>query len=268
MVFLHAHPDDEAIFTGGTMARLADAGHRVVLVVATRGDRGEGAGLISGPALSRMRAGETRRAAELLGAVRTHFLPYADSGLSPGLPPPGSFAAAPTDEAATHLATILRDESADVLVAYDDHGIYAHPDHAKVYDVAAAALALTEMSVFYEATVDREYLHFVETHVVSEAALVAARLLAAPAGHLPASEVSAGRLGVAVGRVGLPTVEIDCTVDVRPVLDRKRAALAAHASQLPAGSAVMQLAEDTFAEVYGWEWFRRTGPAGPIDDLT
>ena len=74
-VFFHAHPDDEAIFTGGTMAKLAGAGHRVVLVLATGGELGEvRTSLAEGEDLGPRRLDETREAAELLGVARVVFL--------------------------------------------------------------------------------------------------------------------------------------------------------------------------------------------------
>ena len=78
---------------------------------------------------------------------------------------------------------------------------------------------------------------------------------------------TATELGLAATSYGLPSVLIDATVDVRSVLDAKRAAMLAHASQISADSAVATLESDSFAEVYGFEWFTRTGPPGPIDDL-
>ena len=79
IAFLHAHPDDEAIFTGGTLARLAAAGYRTVVVVATSGELGRDDGG-NGPLASRRRA-ETRAACVELGVAALHFLPFHDSGL-------------------------------------------------------------------------------------------------------------------------------------------------------------------------------------------
>src|SRR5207237_4284587 len=81
VVFVHAHPDDEAIFTAGTMCLLHAAGHRVVLVVATGGELGLPHEDADGPAhLAALRRDETAEAAGLLGVARTHFLGYHDSG--------------------------------------------------------------------------------------------------------------------------------------------------------------------------------------------
>jgi LmbE family N-acetylglucosaminyl deacetylase len=291
VVFLHAHPDDEAIFTGGTMRLLADGGVRVVLVVATGGELGE-APADEAHRLAEVRAGETRAAADLLGVDEVAFLGFADSGLGPGAPP-GSFAAAPVGLGVARLAEVLARLGADVLVSYDEHGIYGHPDHVRVHEVATGAAAAAGVATRYEATVDREYLHFVETHLVEEAG----RALTVPVGPLDGTDApfapslhgptaappgagppgpghAAGRpaaagpgLGLAATVVGLPSVLVDRTVDVRPVIATKRAAMLAHASQIPASSSAMRLSPAAFAEVYGFEWYARHGPPGPLDDL-
>jgi LmbE family N-acetylglucosaminyl deacetylase len=255
IVFFHAHPDDEAIFTGGTMALLAEEGWRVVLVVATAGEQGLTSTLV-GPdvPLAVRRMGETATAAECLGAQRVEFLGYHDSGVSgAAAAAPGAFAAAPVDEAAARLAGILTEERASALVGYDARGIYGHADHVQIHNVALAAAAGAGVATVYESTVDREYLHFVETHLVVEATI--------------ATQPERVGLGLAAAPLGLSTVEVDCTVDVRRVLPVKRRAMAAHASQIPETSSAMRLPDADFAAVYGYEWYARRGPAGPIDDL-
>lgn len=247
VAFLHAHPDDEAIFSGGTMAALAAAGHRVVLLVATGGELGSA---IDHSPLHEARRAEADAAAALLGAAAVHHLGYGDSGLAgdPANTADGAFFAVDRAEAAGRVAGLLRLESVDALVVYDDHGIYGHPDHVQGHLVGLAAAELAGVAHRYEMTVDREYLHFVETHLVEEAAL-------------------AGDLGLAGSRVGHASVEIDLTIDVRAHLEAKRSAMAAHRSQLPEHAPVFGLAPDRFAEVYGWEWYRRLGPPGPLENL-
>ncbi|MGH9011962.1 MAG: hypothetical protein ACRDYF_19255, partial [Acidimicrobiia bacterium] len=151
------------------------------------------------------------------------------------------------------------------LVSYDARGIYGHVDHIKVHLVGLAAAAAAGVSTVYEATVDREYLHFVETHLVVEAT-VATQPERDAEGWGVSPEKPAG-LGLAAAPLGLSTVEIDCTVDVRPVLPVKRQAMAAHASQIPETSSAMRLPDADFAAVYGYEWYGRRGPVGPIDQL-
>ncbi len=254
VVFFHAHPDDEAIFTGGTMARLAAGGVRTVLVMATGGERGAappGVDPEVGTAgLAEIRQAETLAAGEALGLSRVEFLGYEDSGLigEEARRSSRAFCRADSAEVAERLATLLREEAADALVIYDEDGIYGHPDHVMIHRAGVAAARRAATVTVYEATVDREYLHFVETHLVEEA------------------KRAVGELGLAASNLGVPTVLVDTTVDVRGVLAAKRAAMTAHASQIPE-TAIMVLPTDAFAAVYGYEWFLRTGPKGPIEAL-
>src|SRR4051794_8687110 len=123
LVCFHAHPDDEAVSTAGTMVKAAADGHRVVLVVATRGEHGEveDGFLNSGEELWQRRVQETAAAAEILGVARHEFLGYRDSGMmgTSENDAPDAFWQADLDEAAERLARILREEQADVLTIYD-----------------------------------------------------------------------------------------------------------------------------------------------------
>lgn len=244
VVVFHAHPDDEAIFTGGSIARLAALGVRVVVVFATDGAD-------PGTPLALVREAEARAACELLGAHRVEFLRHADSGLRGHERTDGvvSFTAA-GPQATAQLAQLLRDEHAAALVVYDEGGIYGHPDHIAVHRVGVAAALDACVATVYESTVDREYLHFVETHLV---------------GHAVES-----LLGIEVERLnaaplGVPTVMVSTTVDVRSQCSLKRAAMAAHASQIAADSETLTMPDETFEGVYGFEWYVRRGPAGPLE---
>ena len=251
VVFFHAHPDDEAIFTGGTVALLSDAGHRVVVVVGTGGELGQPHLDAAGPDhLAAVRRAETERAAALLGAARVDFLGYRDSGPAGDAAnqAPGSLWSTGASEVADRLATVLAEESPRALVIYDEFGIYGHPDHLQVHRAGTLAAARAAVPIVYEATVDREYLHFVETHLVEEAVLT-------------------GDLGLVRSHIGMPTVLVSTTVDVTPVLDRKRVAMAARASQIQETTSALQLGLEQFAAVYGWEWYVRHGPPGPIEHL-
>lgn len=240
VVVVHAHPDDEAIFTGGTIALLADAGHRVVVVFATSGELGEGAG----PELGEQRRAEAEAACALLGVARTVFLDHHDSGVhpDPAERPLGSFSAVDLGVVAGHIADLVAGERADTLVTYDAGGVYPHPDHLHVHRAGAVAAGLAGLATWYEVTVDREYLHFVDTHVAALAGAVVAPML----------------------ELGSPTVEITNTVDVRSVLARKLLAIAEHRSQV--ADPTFGVAE-RFPEVYGYEWFIRHGGPGVIDAL-
>jgi LmbE family N-acetylglucosaminyl deacetylase len=240
VVVLHAHPDDEAIFTAAAMHRLAARGARVVLVTATAGELG--------PVLRPLRPGETlaaRRRDELegacavLGVARLVLLGHRDSGMAgwDDNAHPDALAAAPTAVVARRLAGLCEEEGAEALVHYDPQGIYGHPDHVAVHRAGAAAAALTGITA-YEATVDRRRPRTRRAHLVDRAA------------------------GERVGwePEGIATVVRADRDDLRA----KRRAMAAHATQVPRDATRWA----GFGAAYGTEWFRRIGPAGLLDDLT
>lgn len=243
IVFFHAHPDDEAIFTGGTIARLRAEGHDVALVMATTGDLGTPDA--QGRALAAVRERELADACMALGLSLVIQMGHGDSGLDERDAPDRAFVRVPVETAADVLARILRKLGASALVVYDEGGVYGHPDHVHVHRVGHAAAARAEVATVYDATVDREYLHFVDTHLIDHAREA-----------IPHIE-----------HIGLPTVLITTMLDVRAHLDAKRAAIAAHESQVDDTSSVMQLSPESFRSVYGFEWYVRHGPPGPIETL-
>ncbi len=252
LVTFHAHPDDEAIATGGTMARAAAAGHRVVLVTATAGDRGEVAEgfLAPGETLAQRRTAELAAAGEILGVARIEVLGYRDSGMmgTPANDDPECFWQADVDEAAARLAAILTEESADVLTIYDDHGNYGHPDHIQVHRVGVRAAELAGVPRVYEATVNRDEIVRLFNEAVERGLL-----------ELPDIE--------GVGReMGLPASELTTAVDVFPQLDIKRAAMAAHASQIGEQSFFLAMPLDAFAAAFATEWYRRRGAPPGIQE--
>lgn len=247
LVVFHAHPDDETITTGGTMMRAKAEGHRVVLVIATRGELGEAPPALSpGEGLARLRVAETHAAAEILGVDRVEFLGYHDSGMAgeDTNHDPRAFAAAPLDEAAARLADLLREERADILTVYDDNGGYGHPDHIQVHRVGVRAAAMARTPNVFEATVNREHL---------------VRLIRAQADTFAGETSDDGLSEEEIASLGVPEAQITTFVDVREFVDRKRAAMAAHASQIGPESFFLTMAPDAFREAFGWEWFIRRG---------
>ncbi len=162
LVTFHAHPDDAELSCAGTMAQAKKNGHRVVLVIATRGELGETppGSVAAGRTLADTRVEETTAGAAILGVDRVEFLGYLDSGMAdePTNTAPGSFAAADVEEAAERLARILDEEHADVLTVYDDHGQYGHPDHIQVHRVGVRAAEKAGTSRVYEATMNRDHI--------------------------------------------------------------------------------------------------------------
>jgi LmbE family N-acetylglucosaminyl deacetylase len=263
VVAFHAHPDDEVLLTGGTLARAASEGHRVVLVTATAG----GAGLTS-TAIAAAGDLADRRFAELgaagvaLGVYDLRLLGYDDSGMDGQAGRDGrAFARVEVDEAAGGLAEILASVSADMLIIYDPAGGYGHPDHVQVHRVGLRAAELAATPVVLEATVDRtallrllRWLHRLGL------------LRWAPAEWQP-ERLAASYTDPAV---------ITHRVDVRGHLSAKRAAMAAHLSQRGATEGrrpltlFLMLPLPIYRRVFGHEWFTERGrtPKGrPLDDI-
>ena len=245
VTFFHAHPDDEAIATGGTMASLAAEGHRVVLVTATRGELGEVADgfLEAGESLGERRATELAEAASVLGVARQLFLGYHDSGMEgeDSNARPACFATADGDEAADRLAGILVEESTDVLVVYDEHGGYGHPDHVQVHTVGMAAAERAGTPIVYMTTMDRGFM--------LELRRRAAESEFGPEDNLEGADT-----------MGEPSERITTEVDVRSYVETKREAMRAHASQIGEESFFLSMPDDLFTEVWGQEWFIRVRP--------
>jgi LmbE family N-acetylglucosaminyl deacetylase len=258
LVTFHAHPDDECITTGGVMAKAAAEGHRVVLVVATGGEVGEvdDGVLAPGETLAERRLLETARAAEILGVARVVHLGYRDSGMegTADNDHPDSFWTADRDEAAARLAAVLREEDADVLTIYDERGGYGHPDHIQVHRVGVRAAALAGTPRVYEATMNRDE---VAGFIRARRADPAAADIELPDEVADPDEIT----------MGTPEAFLTTRVDVADVVDRKRAALGAHASQVDETHFFLAMPVELFREAFGTEWFiRRGAPAGVVED--
>ena len=243
VVVVHAHPDDEAIFTGATIRRLADRGARVVLVTATAGEMGTPlAPLPRGMDIAAVRKAELEQAAGELGVARLVLLGRRDSGLPGWTSMEHARALVRSDLQALSrtVAALVEAEQAEAVVAYDADGIYGHPDHVAVHLVGRYAALLAGVTS-YEATVDREHLHFAGAHLLDDASPTASRRT--------------------YGRV---TAEITTAVAATPSeLAAKRAAMAAHRSQIEPAA----LDAPDFAETYELEWFVRRGQPALLETL-
>ncbi|MEO8263907.1 MAG: PIG-L family deacetylase [Ilumatobacteraceae bacterium] len=251
LVCFHAHPDDESISTGGSLARASAEGHRVVVVIATDGDYGEvPEDLAEGESLVDRRRAETARSAAALGVHRLEWLGYKDSGMTGWEQnlDPMSFLQAPLDDAAERLAAILREESADVVTVYDWHGNYGHPDHIKVHTVGHRAAELAGTEKVFEATMNRD-------HIVRM--MEAARLAGAPISEEDDFDPNAGADDG--NPMGMPETEITHAVDITGYLDAKRESLRAHRSQITDTSFFLQMPDEAFSHAFGTEWFIEMG---------
>jgi LmbE family N-acetylglucosaminyl deacetylase len=251
MVTFHAHPDDECIACGGVMRKAYEEGHRVVLVVATRGERGEvpDGFLGSGEELWERRVKETHAAADVLGVARVEFLGYTDSGMmgEPTNDLPGTFWTADIEEAAEKLAAILREENADVLTVYDANGTYGHPDHIQVHRVGVRAGELAGTPRVYQATMNRDHVRRGRAEAARQAGV----------------EAEMPELGE---DFGMAEAELTTAVDVTKYVSYKRQAMRAHASQISEESFFLALPDEQFTQAFGVEHFARVGAAPGITE--
>lgn len=251
LVCLHAHPDDESIATGGTIARAVAEGHRVVLVLATNGDHGEVPGdLAPGETLVDRRRAETTRSADVLGIHRVEWLGYADSGMTGWAQndDPSSFLRAPLDEAAGRLAAILSEERADVLTCYDWHGGYGHPDHIRVHHVGHRAAEMAGTPRVFESTMNRDA--FARLMAIARESGMAAG---------PEDEFDPNAPADDGNPFGSTEAEITHAVDVSGYVGVKRASIRCHASQITDSGFFARMPDEAFAMAFGTEWFIEPG---------
>lgn len=261
LLLVHAHPDDEAISTGGVMMKARADGHRVVLVTATRGEVGEIHNMdevTTRPRLGEVREKELENAARLLGVNRGEFLGYRDSGMvgTADNENPASFHLAPLDEAANRLIAILREEKPEVIVTYAEDGIYGHPDHIKAHFVTNAALDAmlrssepwTPKKLYYTA-IPRSMMQAFREQMPEEAR----------------------RDDIGATIQGTPDELVTTRVDVSDYVDRKREAFAAHVSQNDPSSWFATMADQIYRLAFGTEYYQlargKAGSALPESDL-
>ncbi|MFU8871943.1 N-acetyl-1-D-myo-inositol-2-amino-2-deoxy-alpha-D-glucopyranoside deacetylase [Micromonospora sp. SL4-19] len=276
LLLVHAHPDDESIGTGSTMAHYAAAGAHVTLVTCTLGEEGE----IHVPELAQLaaaeadqlggyRIGELVAACAALGVTDHRFLGgagrYRDSGMM-GLATnehPRAFWRADLDEAAGHLLEIMREIRPQVMITYDPNGFYGHPDHIQAHRVAMRAHQLATAEGFAPAKV---YWTAMPRSVL-EAGLDA---------FTEASDNPfAGIESIDEVPFGTPDPEIAARIDATDQHAAKEAAMRAHATQIPATSWLYSIAGNFGAEFMGVEYFTLAagekgpggGPYGWEDDL-
>lgn len=261
VVAVNAHPDDEAILMGGTLARLSAQGHRVVLVTATDGDAGPGGSRYAEGGLGARRLRELRASGLALGAPQVIDLGYGDSGMGPDILEPSGgrerLHTVDVAEAATRVAAILVEQQADVVIGCDEAGGYGHRDHVQVHHIVRRAVQDLPALRLLEATAPRE--------PILRAARIGHRL------HLLGDFDPDEWTGAFT-----PSASITHRVDVREHIHAKRAAMAAHQSQATASGGrtrnlALTLAVPTplLRLAMGREFFvephRATSPPAPAD---
>ncbi|MGV9290259.1 N-acetyl-1-D-myo-inositol-2-amino-2-deoxy-alpha-D-glucopyranoside deacetylase [Streptomyces sp. NPDC003719] len=269
LLLVHAHPDDESINNGATMARYVAEGAHVTLVTCTLGERGEvippELGHLSGAALGGHRLGELKEAMRALGVEDFRLLGgagrYSDSGMM-GLPDnddPGCFWQADVDRAAGLLAEVILEIRPQVVVTYDDDGGYGHPDHIQAHRVAMRAVELAAEQGW---DVPKVYWNRVPRSVAEESFARLERDLPG----LPFEKAAA--VGDVPGVVA--DEQITTEIDGTPYAAAKAAAMRAHATQITVAEPYFvlsnELAQPLFTTEY-YELVRGERPARRESDL-
>jgi LmbE family N-acetylglucosaminyl deacetylase len=247
LMAVHAHPDDEALGTGGILAHYSDGGVRTVLVTCTNGELGDGPGGVKPEdpahdegAVVPIRLQELKASCEVLGVTHLELLGYHDSGMEgwPQNAAAGSFWQTPVEVAGHRLADLMRTYRPQVVVTYDQNGFYGHPDHIQANRVTHAAIDECGIpaKLYYTA--------------VARSTLRGFGAMLAEAGVDSPIDVDANP------DFGTPDELITTTVDCSAVVGRKFASLAAHGSQSD-NIFFLQMGEDKFSAAMGNESFVR-----------
>lgn len=280
---MHAHPDDESIETGATMAKYAASGADVTLVTCTLGELGEvipadlahlAADAEGG--LGEYRIGELAAACAALGVTDHRFLGgpgrWRDSGMM-GLATndvPGCFWQADVEEAAGELLSIIREVRPQVIVTYDERGFYGHPDHIQAHRVAWRAFTRADglVSKFYATAMPRSAL-------AEAVQLTGAGGFPGGAGLGEAASGASRGAGARFAQVesvedlpfGIPDENVTTEIDARDYLDAKLAAMRAHATQISVDGPFFALSDNVGQRALGTECYTllagRPGPARP-----
>jgi N-acetyl-1-D-myo-inositol-2-amino-2-deoxy-alpha-D-glucopyranoside deacetylase len=267
VLFVHAHPDDETLETGATMARYAAEGAGVTLVTCTLGELGEvipadlaALAFDREGGLGEYRIAELAAACHALGVTDHRFLGgpgrWRDSGMmgTPGNELPGCFWLADVDEAAGELLAVITEVRPQVLVSYDARGFYGHPDHIQAHRVSRRAFELAG------GLVRKLYATAVPRSVLAEAmALLPAESRGGQLGGADFSRVES----VAGLPFGTDDANVTTQIEAEAYLDAKIAAMRAHATQIAVDSPFFALSDMVARKALGTEYYTLlAGPGG------
>ena len=238
LLAVFAHPDDEALACGGTLARAADAGARVVLMCASRGELGpvSDAGLLHEGDLGAARARELLASATVLGVAEVVQLGHADGCLR------GS------EELDADISDVIARHRPDAVITFDADGLYWHGDHVGLHERSTAVIAALGDGA--------PGLYYVSLPAGAMRAVV-------DAGHARGGAPDGGGLwGISPDAFGVTAPRPDFRVDVRPWMERKLAAIRCHCTQVGVGSPFAWIDAEAASRWLGFEYFRRAHVGG------
>jgi N-acetyl-1-D-myo-inositol-2-amino-2-deoxy-alpha-D-glucopyranoside deacetylase len=284
ILLVHAHPDDETIQNGATMAKYVAEGRGVTLVTCTAGEMGE----ILVPELEHLaadredrlgehRRGELEAAMKVLGVTDHRYLggfgTYRDSGMKwhpDGYAIPddtiheNAFWAADLTEASDHLVAIVREVRPQVLVTYDQFGNYGHPDHIQAHRVATYAAALAAVPSYRKDLGEPWDIPKIYWSAMSESRMREGLRKLREAGDETAFE---GMDPEGPLPMTTPDEDLAAVVDANPYAERKMDAMRAHATQITTDGPFFALSNNLGSQVWGVEYYRiAKGARGPVGD--
>jgi N-acetyl-1-D-myo-inositol-2-amino-2-deoxy-alpha-D-glucopyranoside deacetylase len=273
LMTVHAHPDDETIGTGGTMAQAVRAGHRVVVVTCTRGEMGE---IVvkemdtpdNHRRLGEIRAGELEAAMGELGVTEWENLGYRDSDMMgrAGNNDPRCFWQADLDEAARRLTWLIRQYKPDVVTTYNAFGGYGHPDHIRVHDTAIRAVPRAgdpnwypeQLETGLEPWTPRKFYEQAMPESIRRKMNERLAELGADIGWLPPKDATPEQLAEYEARMKqmlTPDDQVTTWIDIGDVLETKWAAIQKHVTQINMDFPFMKLGLDGWREFWGRETY-------------
>lgn len=251
---VHAHPDDESIGTGGTLAKYASLGTKTVVVYCTRGEEGD----INNPdfispspemSIKDIRMKELENALAVLGVESSYFLGYRDSGMagSPKNKNPEAFAQADPDEATRRLVDIIREVRPHVILTYNERGTYGHPDHIMANRITQRAFHVSADPGYNNGKNHQPW----QTAKLYYTALPLERMrkihqMALERGEKPTMDPEF---------MGTPEESITTTIDVEEFLPKKFEALLCHQSQIGPQSFFRRIPRERLNEFYRYEHY-------------
>ena len=265
LMAVHAHPDDESSSTGGVLAAYGDQGVCTVVVTCTNGEFGDAPGGVKPgqdghdeQAVAQLRLAELRQACKILGVTDLEPLGYHDSGMPDWdyKDRPSAFCNIPTAEVAARITALIERYRPQVVITYDPTGPYQHPDHVHAAEAAVSAAAGSGIpaKLYFTALRGSDW----------QKVWQALRDAGLDVPDRPAADPQVRQQMAETER------RITTTIDIQPVLARKRDALLAHASQIQ-DSWFSKIPQEIAEATFGRESFIRasdsTGAPVPEDDL-
>ncbi len=260
LVLVHAHPDDEGLATGGTIARYTSEGAHVCLITCTNGEVGEIADVPElgtpeeiAPRLGEVRRAELEEACRRLGDVDLRMLGFHDSGMdgTPENDDPKAFVNQDLDLSVRQIVAILREVKPQVLITYNEFGFYGHPDHIRAHEAALAAVEAAKDSAYAPDlgephTVTKVYYNAIPVSLMREGMKLAAEFFEGEGEFISEEDVE---------RIGTDDSLVTTAIEVSDFVKTKFYSLEAHRTQLGTTQVWFDIPDDVRNLMFATEFY-------------